>query len=265
MHANSNRTAPAPAQAGALRVATSAPASPSSPRLGAGASLSGAPVTWLTAVALVAAERSARLGDAEIAAGETVEGRAPLERADGPRAPRDVVLRMIAHDLRRLARDLDLLGESDKLPARLAALVTAVMEAVGRPAPALELAPIVDAVCAAFRVTHDEIVSRRRGQHVALARQVAIYLIREITGYSFPRIGGYFGRDHSTAIHSHTRIARRVAAEAPFRALLEELKEPLAAQNATHERPPGAAQGGPPGKRNRVTDQSRNPTKEFCL
>jgi chromosomal replication initiator protein len=101
------------------------------------------------------------------------------------------------------------------------------MAAVGRRTPPPALQSIVEAVCAAFRVTHDEIISRRRGQHVALARQVAIYLIREITDYSFPRIGAYFNRDHSTAIHSHTQIARRVTAEAPFRALMGKLKNSL--------------------------------------
>lgn len=98
--------------------------------------------------------------------------------------------------------------------------------------PAAALAPIVEAVCAAFRVTHDEIVSRRRGQHIVLARHVAIYLIRELTDYSFPRIGEYFARDHSTAIHGYTRISRRVAAEAPFRALLQKLKDALATRLA---------------------------------
>jgi hypothetical protein len=156
----------------------------------------------------------------------------PAERAVLLRAHREVALRMIANDLRRLAQDLDLLEDADDVPARLATLVGAVMEAVGQPAPPLAPAPIVEAVCATFRVSHDEIVSRRRGQHVALARQVAIYLIREITDYSFPRIGEYFGRDHSTAIHSYTRISRRVAAETPFRTLMKKLKDTLAARSA---------------------------------
>lgn len=152
----------------------------------------------------------------------------PAERAPWLRTQRAAALRLIAHDLRRLAGDLDLLEQADDVPDRLAALVGAAMAAVGRPAPPLGPAPIVGAVCAAFRVTHEEIVSRRRGQHVVLARQVAVYLLREITDYSFPRIGDYFGRDHSTAIYSHAQIARRVATEAPFRALLRKVKETLA-------------------------------------
>jgi len=182
----------------------------------------------------------------------------PAERTALLRAHREVALRMIANDLRRLAQDLDLLEDSDDMPERLGTLVGAVMAAVGRPVPPLALAPIVDAVCAAFRVTHDEIVSRRRGQHVALARQVAIYLIREITDYSFPRIGEYFGRDHSTAIHSYTRISRRVAAETPFRALLKKLKDTLAARTTTGraDDPPRPPVGAPP--------PAEHSTMEFC-
>ncbi len=171
---------------------------------------------------------------------------------------------MIANDLRRLAQDLDLLEESDDVPARLATLVGAVMEAVGRPAPPLPLAPIVEAVCAAFRVTHDEIVSRRRGQHVALARQVAIYLIREITDYSFPRIGEYFGRDHSTAIHGYTRISRRVAAETPFRGLMKKLKDTLAARSAAGPADRPAAPRAVEDCSARVAAANCNPTMELC-
>jgi hypothetical protein len=158
------------------------------------------------------------------------------ERTALLQANRGVALRIIAQDLRRLAADLDLLGESGTAPEQLASLVGAVMGALGRPSSAVAVAPIVQAVCAAFRVTHEEMMSSRRGQHLALARQVAVYLVREITEYSFPRIAHYFGRDHSTAIHSHAAIARRVANEPSFRHLLEQLKtqaQPLSTQTAS--------------------------------
>jgi len=110
-------------------------------------------------------------------------------------------------------------------PAIGAPLLTAspVARLAGATAAALTPASIVAAVCDAFRVTHGDISSRQRGQHIALARQVAIYLIRELTDYSFLRIGRYFGRDHSTVIHGYARIARRVAAERTFGAMLATL------------------------------------------
>lgn len=197
MHANSNRTASAVAQAILpAAVATRPSASPSRPP-GGGAPVLGASPAW------------------------------PCAATAGPRAPRAIPLGWLAEDLRRLASHLELLDHCDELARRLAAPIGALVEAIGRQTPALAVAPIAAAVGAAFGVTCDELVARRRDQHVALARQVAIYLIRELTGVSFARIGGYFGRDHSTAIHSHARIARRVADEAHFRILIGELKASL--------------------------------------
>ena len=70
-------------------------------------------------------------------------------------------------------------------------------------------------------------MSRRRTQHLALCRQVAMYLCRELTDYSFPAIGERFGRDHSTVIHAHNLIALRLTDDSPFRDLLDELGREL--------------------------------------
>ena len=52
-----------------------------------------------------------------------------------------------------------------------------------------------------------DLQSKKRGRHVVYARQVAMYLARELTPLSFPTIARKFGgRDHTTVIHAHKRI-----------------------------------------------------------
>lgn len=46
----------------------------------------------------------------------------------------------------------------------------------------------------------------QRGKEVVLARQIAMYLSRDIYGYSYPMIGLAFNRDHSTIIHAQWKI-----------------------------------------------------------
>ena len=54
-----------------------------------------------------------------------------------------------------------------------------------------------------------DILSKKRKQEIALARQVAMYLVRELTESSYPKIGDSFGgRDHTTVMHSCKKIEK---------------------------------------------------------
>jgi chromosomal replication initiator protein len=75
---------------------------------------------------------------------------------------------------------------------------------------------ILETVAKAFHVTPEAIKGKRKWQRLALARQVAMYLIRENTVMSTTDIGKFLNRDHSTVIHGWKVIALRVADEAPF-------------------------------------------------
>lgn len=64
---------------------------------------------------------------------------------------------------------------------------------------------VVELVAREFGVTAEDMFSRNKTSKVVLARQVAIYLLREY-GLSFPQIGNFFERDHTTAVHAYQRI-----------------------------------------------------------
>lgn len=67
---------------------------------------------------------------------------------------------------------------------------------------------------------------RKRTRAVAFPRQVAMYLSRELTDSSLPRIGEEFGgRDHTTVIHAHYKISHDLAADPTLRANINSLRK----------------------------------------
>lgn len=58
-----------------------------------------------------------------------------------------------------------------------------------------------------FKVRFDDLSAKIRTKEIALARQVAMYLARTLTGSSLPKIGTEFGgRDHTTVLHAYEKI-----------------------------------------------------------
>ncbi|MBM6712144.1 chromosomal replication initiator protein DnaA, partial [Faecalicatena contorta] len=70
---------------------------------------------------------------------------------------------------------------------------------------------IIGQVAKYFHITFDDIVGRGRTKQVNQARQVAMYLTREMTSMSLMDIGAVFGgRDHTTVMHAYDRISREM-------------------------------------------------------
>ena len=65
---------------------------------------------------------------------------------------------------------------------------------------------IIDIVAGFYNVSVDDIKSTNRASKTAYARQVAIYLAKELTGDSFPYIGDCFNRKHTTIMYSHQKV-----------------------------------------------------------
>jgi len=67
---------------------------------------------------------------------------------------------------------------------------------------------------------------RKRTRAIAFPRQVAMYLSRELTDASLPRIGEEFGgRDHTTVIHAHVKITHDVAADAALKTTINGIRK----------------------------------------
>jgi len=81
-------------------------------------------------------------------------------------------------------------------------------------ATVLDAAEIIDQVADYFRLSSDDLLSRSRKQTIANARQIAMYLCRELTDESYSHIGSRFGgRDHSTVIHAYRKIEEELESD----------------------------------------------------
>ncbi len=79
-----------------------------------------------------------------------------------------------------------------------------------------------------FNIPEKSLKEKRRSQNIALPRQIAMYLSRELTDASLPQIGKEFGgRDHTTVMHACAKIKKEIEKEETMRALVEEIKKRL--------------------------------------
>jgi chromosomal replication initiator protein len=95
--------------------------------------------------------------------------------------------------------------------------------------PSLEA--IQGAVCDAFHITRDELLSSSRAARLVWPRQVAMYLARENTDLTFPDIARRFGgRNHTTVMHAVKRAADRLTTDREAFDTVRELTERLSAR-----------------------------------
>lgn len=87
---------------------------------------------------------------------------------------------------------------------------------------------IVKVVAAKFNMKISEIKSQKKNKNIVLARQVSMFLAREMTNSSFPDIGNKIGsRDHSTVIYAYNKMKKLLEENKTLRDTLEEIKEVL--------------------------------------
>ena len=97
--------------------------------------------------------------------------------------------------------------------------------------PPSTLAEIQSAAAGALGVTPESLIAHDRRPKVALARQVAMYLAREMTEESLPAIGRHFGgRNHSTVLHAHRRIAGDLDSRDETREAVDRARDALGGQ-----------------------------------
>jgi chromosomal replication initiator protein len=87
---------------------------------------------------------------------------------------------------------------------------------------------IITAVADQFGVEEDRLLSRERSRDVAFPRQIAMYLIREETGNSLPKIGEALGgRDHTTVMYGYEKITEQLEIDDGLRRQVTALRDRL--------------------------------------
>jgi chromosomal replication initiator protein len=130
------------------------------------------------------------------------------------------VLEFIAHRIQQNIRELEgSLNRAIAYAKLFGAILTpelaarAVQDIAGRHVEAASITPdlVTKMVAEHFQLTPSDLVSQKRDRATALARQVAMYLIKQTTNCSLAQIGLEFGnRNHATVIHACQKIANNM-------------------------------------------------------
>ena len=92
----------------------------------------------------------------------------------------------------------------------------------------LEPMQVLNAVASAFGITRERLLGRDRSREVALPRQVAMYLMREIGNISLPQIGDVLGgRDHTTVMYACEKVSDMIERDDRLRRQVLQLREQL--------------------------------------
>lgn len=87
---------------------------------------------------------------------------------------------------------------------------------------------IKETVSKLFAITVDDLDSKKRSRDIAYPRQIAMYLARELTELSLPKIGEDFGgRDHSTVIHAYNKIEKDIKDNISLKIKINNLKKEI--------------------------------------
>ncbi len=87
---------------------------------------------------------------------------------------------------------------------------------------------IIEQVAKYYNIEVVEIVSKKREKRIAHPRQIIMYLLREELSLSYPNIGTELGgRDHTTAMHAHTKIADEIKDDLKLKQDIDLIKERL--------------------------------------
>ncbi len=146
-----------------------------------------------------------------------LETKVAILRAKAEREGRQVAqehLELIARRAQRNIRELEgaltrALAYADLTGAHLnEETIEAALSDVAPRSAAMTPNRIISAVAQQYQVPEEDLLGPRRTRQIALPRQVAMYLIREETETSLPKIGQALGgRDHTTVMYGHGRIS----------------------------------------------------------
>lgn len=165
------------------------------------------------------------------------ETRLAILRTKAEKAKREVpteIMEMIAREVQANIRELegawnrvlayaDLSGEKLTLQLANNAMVDILPQR-----SALAPGDVISTVSKFFGISSERILSKDRSRDVALPRQVAMYLMRELGGVSLPKIGEELGgRDHTTVMYACDKVADMIESDDRVRRQVLQLREQL--------------------------------------
>ena len=83
-----------------------------------------------------------------------------------------------------------------------------------------------------LNVSIDDLSSKSRTKDIAFARQIAMYLSREVTNISLLKIGDNFGtRDHTTVMHAIDKVKHLISTDNDVKTIVDDLADQIQQQS----------------------------------
>ena len=87
---------------------------------------------------------------------------------------------------------------------------------------------IKKSVCKHFNIKISDMDSSKRTKNLSYPRQIAMYICRDLTNLSFPKIGEYFGgRDHTTVLHACEKISEEIKSNDSLKNIIDSIENEL--------------------------------------
>ncbi len=106
-------------------------------------------------------------------------------------------------------------------------LALKAIEEVKTESPGLNPTPqmIMQAVANYYCIPVEQITSNKRSKDTVQPRQVSMYLVRDMLGYSLPEIGKIFSRDHTTVLHAVDKVKAQMKTSSEMNDILKTLTD----------------------------------------
>lgn len=150
--------------------------------------------------------------------------------------PNDV-LNFVAQRINTNVRELEgalmrirVFSELHQQPITLKLATEALQGMVANTETTVTIDLIQKRVATYYNINQSDITGKKRTKNIVVPRQIAMYLSRELTDNSLPKIGKEFGgKDHTTVLHAIDKIERQVQEDARLQGELVKLKNDLQA------------------------------------
>ncbi|GGS04977.1 chromosomal replication initiator protein DnaA [Deinococcus sedimenti] len=154
-------------------------------------------------------------------------------RIDIPQEVLELIARQVTSNIRELEGALMRVvafSSLNNVPFSRAVAAKALSNVFAPQEVKVEMMDVLRQVAAQFNMPPDVIRGSGRVREVVQARQVAQYLIRELTDHSLPEIGQFFGRDHSTVMHAISKVSEQMGKDSELTAAVELLRRRMKGQ-----------------------------------
>jgi chromosomal replication initiator protein len=146
----------------------------------------------------------------------------------------ETIARRVQSNIRELEGSLTrvlALSDLSNLPLNAKLVDVALADLLPKPS-SIEPSEVMSQVAGAFGVTVQNLIGPDRRQEVVLPRQIAMYLLREETKYSLPKIGEAMGgRDHTTVMYACQKVTDMLERDDKLRRQVIKIREQIYGQS----------------------------------